>query len=89
MLHIELPHIDNIERAAQPTRVPIVFTQAEAKAILAHLHGTYHLMASSDPSIPRTDWVSVANGTFSGGVFTFSDLQMTNNDQRFYEIKTP
>src|SRR4051812_4103009 len=29
VLHIELPHIDNIERAAQPTTVPIVFTQAE------------------------------------------------------------
>jgi integron integrase len=46
VLRIELPHIDNIERAAQPTRLPVVFSRTEVKAVLAHLHGTYHLMAS-------------------------------------------
>src|SRR5262249_25540782 len=38
--------IDGIERAQRPARLPVVFTRAETQAILSHLHGTYHLMAS-------------------------------------------
>jgi integron integrase len=46
VLHIDLPFIDGIERAQRSARLPVVFTRAEAQAILGQLHGTYHLMAS-------------------------------------------
>ncbi len=36
VLHMDLPEIDNIERARHPKRVPVVFTPAEVEAILAH-----------------------------------------------------
>ncbi len=46
VLQIELPYIDNIERAKTPERVPVVFTRSEVKAILAQLDGVYYLIAS-------------------------------------------
>ena len=46
VLGIELPYIDNIERPKRPARLPVVFTRSEVKAILAHLDGVHHLMAS-------------------------------------------
>ena len=46
VLEIELPYIDKIERAKRSTRVPVVFTRSEVKAILTHLEGIHHLMAS-------------------------------------------
>ena len=39
VLQIELPYIDNIDRAKTPQRLPVVFTQSEVKQILAHLDG--------------------------------------------------
>ena len=46
VLGIELPDINNIERPRRPARLPVVFTRSEVKAILAHLDGVHHLMAS-------------------------------------------
>ena len=46
VLQIELPYINDIERAKQPERLPVVFTQDEVKQILAHLDGVHHLIAS-------------------------------------------
>lgn len=46
VLQIELPYIDNIERAKTPERVPVVFTRTEVKAILSQLDGVYYLIAS-------------------------------------------
>ena len=46
VLKIELPKIENVERAQKPSKLPVVFTQQEAKAILANLTGTPRLMAS-------------------------------------------
>lgn len=46
VLQIELPYIDEIERAKRPERLPVVFTRSEAKQILAHLDGTNHLVVS-------------------------------------------
>jgi integron integrase len=46
VLTIALPYIDNIERAKQPERLPVVFTQAEVRQILAELEGLPHLVAS-------------------------------------------
>lgn len=46
VLEIELPYIDDIERAKQPERLPVVFTRTEVKQILAHLDGVHLLIAS-------------------------------------------
>jgi integron integrase len=45
VLGIELPYVEGIQRAKRPTRVPVVFTRAEAAALLSHLSGTYRLIA--------------------------------------------
>jgi integrase len=44
MLKIDLPYIDQIERAKKPKRLPVVYSRAEAKAILANLEGTTYLI---------------------------------------------
>jgi integron integrase len=46
VLFINLPYIDNIERARRPARLPVVFTQDEVNSILARMGGVHHLMAS-------------------------------------------
>ena len=46
VLQLELPYIDHIEWAKRPEKIPVVFTRSEVKAILAHLDGSHHLMAS-------------------------------------------
>lgn len=44
VLRVELPNIENIERARRPKRAPVVFTPAEVKAILEQLTGTHLLV---------------------------------------------
>jgi integron integrase len=46
VLHHELGDIGTIPHAIRPKRLPVVFTPAEARQVLALLHGTDHLMAS-------------------------------------------
>jgi integron integrase len=46
VLEIELPWLDNVTRAAQPKRLPVVLSRAEVAALLAHLSGTPWLVAS-------------------------------------------
>jgi integron integrase len=46
VLAIDLPYIDNIERAKQPERLPVVFTPEEVRRILNQLEGLPHLVAS-------------------------------------------
>lgn len=45
VLEIELPYIDDIERAKRPERLPVVFTRTEVKQIVAHLDGVHLLIA--------------------------------------------
>jgi integron integrase len=45
VLKQRLPWIDDIVRAKRPKRVPVVFTQDEAKAVLSRMSGTPRLMA--------------------------------------------
>lgn len=45
VLHIELPAIDQVERAQRPARLPEVFTREECRAVLARLEGVPRLMA--------------------------------------------
>ncbi len=46
VLGIELPYIEDIERAKRPQRLPVVFTRSEVKRILANLDGIQHLVVS-------------------------------------------
>jgi integron integrase len=46
VLHVELPAIENVERAQRLARLPEVFTREETRAVLAHIDGTPRLMAS-------------------------------------------
>jgi integron integrase len=46
VLHIDLPMIDNIERAHRPKRLPTVFTREEVRAILSRLNGEEQLIIS-------------------------------------------
>ncbi|WP_448572693.1 integron integrase [Trichothermofontia sp.] len=46
VLQVDLPYIEDIERAKRPERVPVVFTRSEVKQILAHLDGVNHLVVS-------------------------------------------
>jgi integron integrase len=41
-----LPWLQDVERAKRPTRVPLVFTREEVRAVLSHLSHTTWLMAS-------------------------------------------
>ena len=46
VLEINLPLIDGVLRAKKPKHLPVVFTPAEAKSIIAELEGTTHLIVS-------------------------------------------
>ena len=46
VLAIDLPLIENVERAKRPKRVPVVFTREEVRSVLAKIHGTHLMMAS-------------------------------------------
>ena len=41
-----LDWLNDIERAKKPSRLPVVFSRAEAQAVLSHLDGSLWLMAS-------------------------------------------
>lgn len=45
VLGLDLPWLDNIQRAKKPKRLPVVLTGAEAGRVLAHLDGSHALMA--------------------------------------------
>ena len=46
VLGIELPWMEGIKRAKRPSRLPVVMTPTEVRAVLARLDGRDHLMAS-------------------------------------------
>lgn len=46
VLGVELPWLDNVERAKAPKRLPVVLTRTEVQALLTRLEGTHWLMAS-------------------------------------------
>ena len=45
VLNIELPYLDNVTRAKQSTRVPVVFTPDEASSVIQNLQPPYALLA--------------------------------------------
>src|SRR5688572_15972969 len=46
VLKRDLPYITDIERAKPSRYLPVVFSRSEVQALLAHLQGTDHLIAS-------------------------------------------
>jgi integron integrase len=46
ILGMDLPWLDDVERAKTPKRLPVVLTQQEVQKILAQLDGTHHLVVS-------------------------------------------
>lgn len=46
VLGVQLEWMDNIVRAKRERRIPVVFTQKEARTVVAHLQGKYWLMGS-------------------------------------------
>jgi integron integrase len=44
VLERKLDFIDNVQRVTRPAKLPVVFTSAEARAVLARLKGDYRLM---------------------------------------------
>jgi integron integrase len=45
VLGIELPWLDNVERAKVPKRLPVVLTRAEVQALLGRIRGTHGIIA--------------------------------------------
>lgn len=46
VLEIDLPWLNNVERAKAPKRLPVVLTRDEVQAVLSRLDGTHWLIAS-------------------------------------------
>jgi integron integrase len=44
VLDRKLDFIDNVQRVTRPAKLPVVFTPAEALAVIAHLKGDYRIM---------------------------------------------
>lgn len=44
VLHIELPYVEDIERAKRLARLPVVFIRQEVESLLTQLTGTYWLI---------------------------------------------
>src|SRR5439155_7518114 len=45
VLDRKLDFIDNVQRVKRPSKIPVVFTRAEVRAVLARLKGDYRLIA--------------------------------------------
>jgi mannan endo-1,4-beta-mannosidase len=50
---------------------------------------THHILTTTDLALPMSGWTPLATGTFSGGVFTYTDTQLTNDATRFYSVSKP
>ncbi len=49
----------------------------------------YRILATTNLLLPFANWSAIGTGVFSGGVFEFTDLQVTNQQQKFYRVATP
>jgi integrase len=53
VLDRKLDFIDKVERVTRSAKLPVAFTPAEARSVLAHLKGDYRLMAEQPESENR------------------------------------
>jgi hypothetical protein len=52
--------------------------------------GTYHVMVSTNPRLPLTNWTVWLNGSFdSNGNFTFTNVISNTNAELFYVLRVP
>jgi IPT/TIG domain len=52
--------------------------------------GTYHVLASTNLLLPRTNWTVLATGSFdSRGDFSFTNAISPTNAERFYMLRVP
>ena len=49
---------------------------------------SYRLLASTNLSLPLTNWLTLTNGFFGTGVVNFMDSAATNQ-QKFYRVRSP
>lgn len=50
---------------------------------------THHVWISTNLDLPSPHWSPVSTGRFAGGVFTFTDPNMTRRPTAFYRASTP
>jgi len=50
---------------------------------------SYRILATTNLSLPVSNWPTLKTGSFSGGGFSFTDVQANNHVQRFYQVVTP
>ena len=76
-------------------RPPVIVSNTPVANGVFQLAGTgprgaaYRILAATNLSLPRTNWLVVSNGIFAGGVFNWNDTKATNYANRFYQIATP
>jgi autotransporter-associated beta strand protein len=49
----------------------------------------YRVLATTNVALPVGSWTPVVTGSFSGGVFSFTDPQTSGSSQRFYRVVVP
>ena len=76
-------------------RPPVITASGKTGGGAFQLSGTgphgaaYRVLASTNPVQPIGSWSVLTNSTLAGGVFTFTDRQATNYQQRFYRVAKP
>jgi mannan endo-1,4-beta-mannosidase len=76
-------------------RPPVITMSGKGSGGAFQLSGTgphgaaYRVLASTNLSLPASQWTQVSTGRFAGGVFTVSDTQATNHLDRFYRVAKP
>jgi len=49
----------------------------------------YRIFTTTNPAQPFGNWTAASTGTFTGGVFNFTDTQAGSHPQRFYRLSVP
>jgi hypothetical protein len=49
----------------------------------------YRIFAATNIALPLSNWTPLNTGMLTGGIFSFTDSQTTNYDNRFYRVVTP
>ena len=49
----------------------------------------YRIFATTNMLLPFSNWTAISTGSFGGGIFSFTDLQTSNQPQRFYRVISP
>jgi autotransporter-associated beta strand protein len=52
-------------------------------------NAAYRILATTNVALPLSSWLQISSGSFTGGSFTFTDLNATNFPRRFYSVVTP